>query len=266
MASTYYDSELTAAQIEAALEAISGVVTQANNGKVLGIENGTLAAKRVSDYKGTYQSKTVTPGASQQIVTPDSDYDALSSVVVNGDANLVAGNIKKYVEIFGIMGSYEGSGGGGGGNIAYSTSAPTSEQGSDGDTWCQYAVGATAVVSVSGGYNGGAVLSVTVDNTEVWHGVGSSPYNAYYTVTTDIPSSIVIAVTPPANHTDALLVSLTSAGDTRNITFMHNGPNSSYGYGNQSATETWSDVTYIVNLYIKQSGTWKTKGDGVVVS
>jgi hypothetical protein len=63
---------------------------------------------------GTYQSKTVTPSASQQNITPDTGYDALSSVTINGDADLAAGNIKDGVTIFGVEGTYEGGGGGGG--------------------------------------------------------------------------------------------------------------------------------------------------------
>lgn len=60
---------------------------------------------------GTYQSKTVTPSASQQNITPDMGYDALSAVTVNGDADLVAGNIKKDVNIFGVVGTLESGGG-----------------------------------------------------------------------------------------------------------------------------------------------------------
>ena len=47
MANTYYDSQLTAAEIEAALEAINGILIPANNGKVLAISNGKFEARSV---------------------------------------------------------------------------------------------------------------------------------------------------------------------------------------------------------------------------
>ena len=50
MANTYYNSQLTAAEIEAALEAVDGLIVPANNGKVIAVENGTLVAKSVSEW------------------------------------------------------------------------------------------------------------------------------------------------------------------------------------------------------------------------
>lgn len=58
---------------------------------------------------GTYQSKTITPDAAGQTVTPDTGYDALSQVTINGDADLVAGNIKKDVVIYGVTGTLSSS-------------------------------------------------------------------------------------------------------------------------------------------------------------
>ena len=56
--------------------------------------------------------KTVTPSASSQTVLPDQGDDGLSQVTVSGDSNLVAGNIKKDVSIFGVTGTLESSSGG----------------------------------------------------------------------------------------------------------------------------------------------------------
>ena len=62
------------------------------------------------------QTKSVTPKSTSQDITPDSG-KFLSKVVVAGDSNLVAGNIKSGVSIFGVSGTLE-SGGGSSGDAA----------------------------------------------------------------------------------------------------------------------------------------------------
>ena len=59
---------------------------------------------RAGGKKPVLQSKTVTPNSSGLSVEPDSGYDGLSLVTVNGDADLIADNIKKDVNIFGVVG------------------------------------------------------------------------------------------------------------------------------------------------------------------
>ena len=49
--------------------------------------------------------KTVTPGTSNQNIVPDPGDLGLTGVVVEGDANLIAENIKENVSIFGVVGS-----------------------------------------------------------------------------------------------------------------------------------------------------------------
>lgn len=64
----------------------------------------------VEGSSGNYQKKTVTPTDAGFTVTADNGYDALKQVVVEGDSDLRADNIKKNVSIFGVTGTYDPGG------------------------------------------------------------------------------------------------------------------------------------------------------------
>ena len=82
--------------------------TSAAGLKITGTKTGTGSFKT--------QAKQTTPSATTKTITPDSGYDGLSSVTVNGDSNLTASNIKSGVSIFGVTGTYSGSSSGGSSN------------------------------------------------------------------------------------------------------------------------------------------------------
>lgn len=79
------------------------------------------------------QSKTVTPSNANQTVSPDSGYDGLSSVTVEGDSDLVSGNIKSGVSIFGVTGSLEN-----GAEVKVATGTVTGVSGSDKTVDCGF--------------------------------------------------------------------------------------------------------------------------------
>lgn len=89
MANTYYDSELTGEEIEAALEAIDGVVTTSNNGKVLAVEDGKIVAKSASEW-------TDTPVLEPLSVTENGDYTPPAGVA---GFNAVSVNVSSGVQI-----------------------------------------------------------------------------------------------------------------------------------------------------------------------
>lgn len=89
----------------------SGVITS-QIGTSGYLASGTKKTKSLT----TQAAKTVTPTTSNQTAVASGRYTT-GAVTVKGDSNLVAGNIKKGTSIFGVTGTYEGSGGGSGGNI-----------------------------------------------------------------------------------------------------------------------------------------------------
>lgn len=89
---------------------------------VVGYASASITANVPNSYSAGDEGKVVSSGAlvsqtAHADVTPTTsdqtiDTTTNNSIKVKGDADLVAGNIKKDVEIFGVTGSYEGGGGG----------------------------------------------------------------------------------------------------------------------------------------------------------
>ena len=102
---------IDSAKFEGAVKATADAIRAKTRGTAkLPWDETTGFASSVSAITPRNQSKTVTPKASSQTVKPDSGYDGLSQVTVNGDSNLKAANIKKGTSIFGVTGTLESGG------------------------------------------------------------------------------------------------------------------------------------------------------------
>ena len=225
------DSDLTAANIKSGVNIFG--VTGSYTGSGLNLQTKTVTPSTSqqnvtpdSGYDGlsrvtvnaiSTETKSVTPSASAQTVTPSSG-KYLTSVSVAGDADLVAGNIKSGVNIFGVTGTYTGSGGGssGGGTSIEPTS----------DTWQhnQYVtltvdIDAEGNLSIRQSSGGG-----TTTNLRICYPQGSS------TTITKIPN----IPTTPGNYT--LPITATWQGDSNNHTLNYTVVSSGGSGGSSSET------------------------------
>ena len=71
----------------------------------------SAGTKSATKQLTTQEAQTITPGTSDKTIA--SGRYLTGTQTIKGDANLVAGNIKSGVSIFGVAGTYEGSGSGG---------------------------------------------------------------------------------------------------------------------------------------------------------
>lgn len=76
--------------------------------EIVGTSCDNIATIEESSSDPILQDKNVTPLTNPQSIVADEGFDGLRVVNVEGDADLIATNIKKGVNIFGVDGSYEG--------------------------------------------------------------------------------------------------------------------------------------------------------------
>ena len=101
-----YDKIVDSAKLDAAMTASADAI-RAKTGDTAKItwDETSGFSSAIAQIKGKRQSKTVTPKASSQTIKPDSGYDGLSQVTINGDSDLKAANVLKGVNIFGVTGT-----------------------------------------------------------------------------------------------------------------------------------------------------------------
>lgn len=109
LASVKVDAMPTATQATPSISvSSSGLITASATQTAGYVSAGTKSATK---QLATQAAQTITPGTADKTIA--SGRYLTGAQTIKGDANLVAGNIKSGVSIFGVSGTFEGSGGGG---------------------------------------------------------------------------------------------------------------------------------------------------------
>ena len=97
--------------INVSVSGTSNITPTVTAGYVTGGTSGTITVSGSnSSALNTKAAATITPSTADQTIAANQFLTGAQTI--KGDANLVAGNIKKSTQIFGVTGTYEGSGGG----------------------------------------------------------------------------------------------------------------------------------------------------------
>lgn len=181
------------------------------------LEELKAKAQALPAEKKVQASKSVTPGTTEQTVSPDSGYDGLASVVVAGDADLKADNIKSGVSIFGVAGTMTA-----GEDVAVETCTVVLDAGSSSHRPLYYSY---MTVDDSGNITGAAVeansaTDVTLNNvvcgsvvTVYWYGgTGITTTNATKIATSGSKYFNAYLITAPAGGTATIKNSNVNSG------------------------------------------------------
>ena len=112
-------------------------------------------------------------------------------------------------------------------------------------------------VTVSGGYNGGAVISIKFNDSEVFSATGDSPYNLSYnntsaTISTDLGNADILVI-PPSSSTGKLNISININNGEFEYTsgdISPEGANTSYGYNFVGTEQFIKQVQPITTQYL----------------
>lgn len=123
-------SQVTVSAIKTATQATPSI-TVSSAGKITAKATQTAGyvvygTKTATKQLTTQSAQTITPGTSNKTIS--SGRYLTGTQTIKGDANLVAGNIKSGVSIFGVTGTYEGSSSGGGSGGSMETCTVTASE------------------------------------------------------------------------------------------------------------------------------------------
>lgn len=117
-------------------------------------------------------------------------------------------------------------------------------------------------ISVNGGYNGGAVLSVKLDGIEAFRAVGDSPYNLVYTPNQGSFNTIkgLVNISYSISNSSSPLIITLSGSMSLTLSVNPAGSNSSYGY-NFTHDETITQTVNGFEIILQTNKSEKNKLD-----